>query len=162
MTVYLLQTLQSLRTRGIFFTEENKDVSLEMYEIIPHLYLSNYIDAKNVPFDFFVINCTKDLPMVNSKYGTRLAVNDDLRPESIEIMRQNIPVITKYIDEHLSQGHNVLVHCAAGQQRSAAVVAAYLIKYKGMTLDQAINYVKVKKPDAFLTGVNFIDALKNL
>lgn len=133
-----------------------------MYEIIPHLYLSNYTDAKSVPFDFFVINCTKDLPMVNSKYGTRLAVNDDLRPESIEIMRQSIPLITRYIDEHVSKGHNVLVHCAAGQQRSAAVIVAYLIKYKGMTLDQAINYVKSKKPDAFLTGVNFIEALKNL
>ncbi len=133
-----------------------------MYEIVPHLYLSNYIDAKSVPGDFFVINCTKDLPMVNSKYGTRLAVNDDLRPESIEIMRRNIPVITRYIDEHVSKGHNVLVHCAAGQQRSAAVVAAYLIKYRGMSLDEAISYVKSKKPDAFLSGVNFIEALKNM
>lgn len=133
-----------------------------MYEIVPHLYLSNYIDAKSVPQDFFVINCTKDLPMVNSKYGTRLAVNDDLRPESIEIMRRNIPLMTRYIDEHVSKGQNVLVHCAAGQQRSAAVVAAYLIKYRGMSIDEAIKYVKSKKPDAFLSGVNFIEALKNM
>ena len=132
-----------------------------MYEIVPHLYLSNYQDAKSVPWDFFVINCTKDLPMVNSKYGTRLAVNDDLRKESIDTMRTNIPVLVRYIDDHVSNGQNVLVHCFAGQQRSAAVVAAYLIKKKGMTPDEAVEYVRSKKPDAFLHGVNFYDAIKN-
>ncbi len=130
-----------------------------MYEIIPYLYLSNYTDAKGVPQDFFVINCTKNLPMVNSQSGTRLAVNDDLRKESIDTMTQNLPLMVKYIDDHVSKGHNVLVHCAAGQQRSAAVVAAYLMKTKGFTVDQAIDFVKSKKPDAFLTGVNFRESL---
>jgi protein-tyrosine phosphatase len=130
-----------------------------MYEIIPHLYLSNYPDARNVPRDFFVINCTKDFPMVNSQSGTRLAVNDDLQKESIDIMTHNLPLMIRYIDDHVSKGHNVLVHCAAGQQRSAAVIAAYLMKTKGFTVDQAIEFVKSKKPDAFLTGVNFMESL---
>lgn len=130
-----------------------------MYEIVPHLYLSNYTDAKGVPNDFFVINCTKNLPMVRSKSGTRLAVNDDLRKESIDIMTQHLPLMVKYIDDHVRKGHNVLVHCAAGQQRSAAVVAAYLMKTKGFSVDQAVEFVKSKKPDAFLTGVNFRESL---
>ncbi len=130
-----------------------------MYEIIPRLYLSNYTDAKSVPWDFFVINCTKDLPMVKSKHGTRLSVNDDLRKESIDIMRKNIPLMIKYIDEYPG---DVLVHCAAGQQRSAAVIAAYLMNKKGMSMEEAIKYIKSKKPDAFLTGVNFRDALKSM
>jgi rhodanese-related sulfurtransferase len=132
-----------------------------MYEIVPHLYLSNYTDAKDVPYDFFVINCSKDLPIVNSKYGTRLAVNDDLRKESIDVMTRNIPLMIRYIEEHVNKGHNVLVHCAAGQQRSAAVVAAYLIKTKGFSVDKSVEFVKSKKPDAFLTGVNFRESLKS-
>jgi protein-tyrosine phosphatase len=132
-----------------------------MYEIVPHLYLSNYMDATNVPQDFFVINCTKDFPMVQSQSGTRLSVNDDLQKESIDIMTQNLPLMVKYVDEHVSKGHNVLVHCAAGQQRSAAVIAAYLMKTKGFSVDQAIEFVKSKKQDAFLTGVNFRESLDN-
>lgn len=130
-----------------------------MYEIIPHrLYLSNYTDAKSVPWDFFVINCSKDLPMVKSKHGTRLVVNDDLRKESIEIMRQNIPLMIRYIDDYPGK---VLVHCAAGQQRSAAVIAAYIMNKNNLSVEDAIQYVKSKKPDAFLTGVNFKESIKN-
>lgn len=130
-----------------------------MYEIVPHLYLSNYMDAKGVPYDFFVINCTKNLPTVKSQSGTRLYVDDDLRKESIDIMTQNLPLMVKYIDDHVSKGKDVLVHCAAGQQRSAAVIAAYLMKTKGFTVDQAVEFIKSKKPDAFLTGVNFRESL---
>jgi protein-tyrosine phosphatase len=53
----------------------------------------------------------------------------------------------------------VVVHCRAGQQRSAAVMAAYLMR-KGMGLEQAIKYIKSRKPDAFYWNVNFMPALK--
>jgi protein-tyrosine phosphatase len=130
-----------------------------MYEILPHLYLSNFVDAKDVPRGFFVINCTKNLPMVAS-YGMRLPVNDDLSDESIDKMTRSLPVLVDQIDNVITSGGDVLVHCAAGQQRSAAVVVAYLV-YRGMTREGAIEYVKSKKPDAFLTGVNFDNSLKD-
>ncbi len=133
-----------------------------MYEIVPGLYLSNYPDAQKVPYDFFVVNCTADLPLVRSKYSTRISVNDDLRQESTDRMTHALPYIVRYIDDYVKKGVPVLVHCAAGQQRSAAVVAAYLMKTKGMTVDEAVAYVKSKKPDAFTPAVNFRESLESL
>lgn len=131
-----------------------------MYEIIPHLYLSNFRDVKNVPSNFFVINCTKDLPMIQTDLGgTRLLVND--HPSSMNTMTKHMKMIIEYIEFFLSQGDNVVVHCFAGQQRSAIIVAGYLVLKKGYTIDDAIEFIKSKKSDAFLDGVHFMDSLKN-
>jgi protein-tyrosine phosphatase len=124
-----------------------------MYNIIPRLYLSNFYDAKTVPNGWYVINCSKDLPMV-STYGMRLAINDDLSQEAMRTMHASLPMILRRIENIRNSGGDVLVHCYAGQQRSAAVVAAYLMS-KGMSKAEAIRYIKSRKSDAFLTGVNF-------
>ena len=128
-----------------------------LYEIVPNrVYLSNFPDAmREVKRDMFVFNCTADLPMVG--VGIRLAVNDDLKPESIQKMTSALPMVVPYIDKY----KRVLVHCAAGQQRSATVVAGYLMYKYNYTVDQAIQYVKSKKPDAFLGGVHFENSLKD-
>jgi protein-tyrosine phosphatase len=54
-----------------------------------------------------------------------------------------------------TEGTAVLVHCAAGMQRSAASVAMYLIAVKGMTTDQAIEYIRSKRSIAFRPSPNF-------
>jgi protein-tyrosine phosphatase len=55
-----------------------------------------------------------------------------------------------------------LFHCLAGNERSEAGVVAFLMKYKGMTLDESIKYVLTQKPNVFFFGsnINFIKALK--
>lgn len=131
-----------------------------MYEIIPHLYLSSYRDVQNVPSNFFVINCTKDLPMMKTDLGgTRLLVDD--HPTSMNTMTRHMKMIVEYIEYFLKQDENVVVHCYAGQQRSAIIVAGYLVLKKGYMIDEAIEYIKSKKSDAFLDGVHFMDSLKN-
>lgn len=131
-----------------------------MYEIIPGVFLSNYNDAiKNNLYRPFIVNCTKDLPMISS-FGIRIPVDDDLSERSMHIMAAAFPSTIDSIDQVRKNGGSVLVHCAAGQQRSAAVVAAYLVS-KGIDLDRAIAYIKSKKPDAFYRGVNFESALRS-
>lgn len=131
-----------------------------MYEIIPSLFLANYRDAsQSTPPGAFVVNCTKDLPMI-STYGVRIAVNDDLSTQSTHVMTAAFPGVIDSIDQVRKAGGKVVVHCAAGQQRSAAVVAAYLMS-KGISLQEAISYIKSKKQDAFLTGVNFLPSLES-
>lgn len=131
-----------------------------MYEIVPQrLYLSNYQDAiaaAAADDSLFVINCTKDLPTVKTKYGTRLYVDDS--PASVDTMTENLPLMVKYIED-APPSTKVLVHCFAGQQRSAIVVAAYLMKTMGLSAQEAIDYVKSKKPDAFAGGVHFMESL---
>ena len=132
-----------------------------LYQVLPLLWISDYPGARQAPYDWYIINCTKDLPMV-SDFGTRLPVNDDRQPESIRIMQRYLPKILDDIDSKRIAGINVLVHCRAGQQRSAAVIAAYLMKTTHMTPDEAVSYVKSRKPDAFFTGVNFYEALSHI
>ena len=130
-----------------------------MYEIVSHVYLSNFNDAQLVPRGFFIVNCSKNLPMVHA-YGMRLPVDDDLQADSLETMSRALPVVVDHIESVVATGGNVLVHCAAGQQRSAAVVTAYLMS-KGMSMQDAVARVQAKKRDAFLTGINFMKSLKD-
>jgi len=130
-----------------------------MYEIVPGLYLSNYPDAvKETPPRAFVVNCSKDLPFV-SDYGVRIPIDDDLSDEAMHGLLCSLPSVLESIDGVLKNNGRVVVHCWAGQQRSAAVMAAYLMR-KGVSLDHAIKYIKTKKKDAFINSVNFMPALK--
>ncbi|KAG9284162.1 hypothetical protein G9A89_022936 [Geosiphon pyriformis] len=47
-----------------------------------------------------------------------------------------------YIDEAISAGRNILVHCQCGVSRSASLVIAYAMKANRMTLNQAYEFVK--------------------
>lgn len=50
------------------------------------------------------------------------------------------------IHEVSKRGGNVLVHCVAGISRSSSLCIAYLIKYHRMTLKQAYQHVKQRRP----------------
>lgn len=50
------------------------------------------------------------------------------------------------LEQLLERNEKVLVNCRAGASRSATVVALYLVKHEGMTYDEALNKMKVKRP----------------
>ncbi|KAL3505863.1 hypothetical protein ACH5RR_031245 [Cinchona calisaya] len=54
----------------------------------------------------------------------------------------------EFIDEAKSKGGGVLVHCFVGRSRSVTVVLAYLMKKNGMSLSQALEHVRSKRPVA--------------
>lgn len=130
---------------------------LYMYEIVRGLYLASYKDVLNERekvTSCYIINCTKDFPMVHAN-SMRLPINDDLSQESYSIMYSNLPNLMLIIDNKLKNNLPVVVHCAAGQQRSAAVVCAYVMWKTCIKLEDAISYIKSKKIDAFFWNVNF-------
>lgn len=134
-------------------------------EIIPGLWLGNFNAAKDENFLTThgiqtVFNCSKDLPfhpMIKNRY--RVPVDDNLAEEEIQNMEVwSYEIIYKLIRE-MKKGQPVLVHCAAGMQRSAAVTAMYLITTQGMKSDEAKAYIKSKRPIAFFPMANFAKAI---
>jgi protein-tyrosine phosphatase len=64
----------------------------------------------------------------------------------------------RFIAAHIRRGC-VLVHCGAGKSRSVAVVIAYLCRYAGMSLTEALTFVSARRPGA-CPAPCFIEAIK--
>ena len=64
------------------------------------------------------------------------------------------------IDDVLAYGQGVLVHCRAGMQRSAAVVAAYVMWKRGWTANKALEFINRKKNETFWPVPTFEAALR--
>jgi protein-tyrosine phosphatase len=52
----------------------------------------------------------------------------------------------EFIKAAVDKGQNVLVHCFAGVSRSCTIVIAYLVRFFGMEVYSALNFVKRKRP----------------
>ena len=108
-----------------------------------------------------IINCSKNLEFTDKKgiIKIRIPIDDDLRTKSNQDMYNEylkiIPKLKKYIDKN----SNILVHCRAGMQRSASVIAAYLMNYHRYGIDRSINFIRSKRSVAFRPGPNFNIAL---
>jgi len=132
-----------------------------LYKIIDNLYLSNWKDARDNP-DYHHVNCTKDMPRYNTKLFDfyRIPVDDNGRDGTIFL--KALPGAVDFIQDKLERKEHVIVHCFAGQQRSCAVIAAYLIAYckeNGNDINETINFIKTKKPDAFIRRIHFLSEL---
>lgn len=65
---------------------------------------------------------------------------------------------TSFITAHIRRGC-VLVHCGAGKSRSVAVVIAYLCRYAGMSLTEALAFVSARRKGA-CPAPCFVEAIK--
>jgi dual specificity phosphatase 12 len=135
-----------------------------MIEILPGLYLGNVQDSMDIATlqikrIYGIINCTKDLPFHPEFKGPtmRIPVNDD--GQSDAGLLEHLPSAIQAIDSSLMNGSPILVHCFAGIQRSAAVIAAYVMYKHKLDAPTAVHYIKSKKPEAFWGNVNFAGAL---
>lgn len=62
---------------------------------------------------------------------------------------KEFPNALDFIEKAISSGGCVLVHCNAGISRSATIVLAYLIKHNNMSLNDAFNFLRSKRPSSF-------------
>jgi hypothetical protein len=141
--------------------------SAPAHEILPGLWLGNRNAAHDPNFlrgqqITAIFNCTKDIPflqgVINHMY--RIPLDDNLEPVEIRNLEHWSWEAAYKLSNELNSGNRVLVHCAAGMQRSAAVVAIYLIaKYRCIT-DEAIAFIKSRRPIAFYGNANFYNSIK--
>ena len=76
--------------------------------------------------------------------------DQDIDYLKIPVLDDGASYIRPYFDEFLEfmdahQGEKVLVHCYMGSSRSATLVLLYLVKRRGMTVDDGLRYLKEKR-----------------
>lgn len=133
-------------------------------ELAPRVWVGSRGDAHDQAFFQrhnirHVINCTNDVAFKfpNVK-GYRIPVDDDFSQN--EIMERHLPIAVAAIESAVAFGdEGVLVHCAAGMQRSATVVCALLMKRHKGTPAGTMEYMQKIKPEVFRPYPTFARAL---
>jgi len=129
--------------------------------IVPRLWLGDKEAALDTGFlkregITTVFNCTKDYPFsptIQRQY--RVPVDDNLRKEELDNMRAWAPEIVSKVLREYDAGNTILVHCHAGKQRSAAVMAMTLLAKTRQSADAAMAYIRQRRPVAFFPQANF-------
>jgi atypical dual specificity phosphatase len=58
----------------------------------------------------------------------------------------DVTAAVEFVQEHASRGEIVYIHCKAGRARSATVAICWLIKYRGMTSNEAQAHLIAARP----------------
>jgi len=117
----------------------------KMSEIISGLYLGDEEDAfdQRLSSGLTVVNIAaeaKQTPYANRYF--HIPAND----VPTEQLDKYFPYAIQIIEDELTRGNKVLVHCLAGISRSATIVIAYLMWKYRWSFPTAYEYVKTKRP----------------
>jgi len=69
------------------------------------------------------------------------------------------PKCFSFIEDAISKRCGILIHCNAGVSRSASIVIGFLMENRGMSYQQAFDWVKTKRPK-IQPNRGFIEQLK--
>ena len=126
-------------------------------EIIPNLYIGNHEITKNINNlnINYIINCIKDLHFLGNFENYKFQIKDNLEKYEIVKLYEYINETTDYIYKNLLKDKSICVYCETGNQKSALVICAYLIKYGKISKLDAIKSLRTKHQTAFYPEINF-------
>ncbi len=163
------KSINILKSKSTLSIANNLSLIPNHNRIIDHIYLGNLNSAHNEEFlksahIGAILNCT-----VNEQFHSyflnkprfRLDVEDSRDRQNIELFREKLPACVQFIEENIYNNRIIYVHCYWGLMRSATVVAAYLIKNYHYTPQEAIAFVKQKRPQALSSLYNYNDLLED-
>lgn len=105
------------------------------------------IDASNAPN---VVKFPRQMEVL------RIPVDDNVHSK----IRPYFLKTQQFIDHHIGKKKKVLVFCRAGISRSATIVINYLLKTFSMSVDEAILFLKKKRPQ-IQPNSNFLQQLRD-
>ncbi|UJR25732.1 hypothetical protein I4U23_007083 [Adineta vaga] len=119
-----------------------------MTHIIDGLYIGNESNAKNLDELSsenirYIVNVTSHLPLYYFEqfHYHHIPVDDTQKQNLLKYFDDAYQFIHRAIENH----EKVLVHCVAGISRSPAIVISFLMRYTQMNLNDAYEYVKMKR-----------------
>jgi hypothetical protein len=74
-----------------------------------------------------------------------LSINDGICDEEHDEIVRRFDAAAAQIDNWLRSGKRVLVHCFAGVSRAVTAVVWYLVRYHGLSWDQALQRVRAHR-----------------
>lgn len=77
-----------------------------------------------------------------------LPTNVPPEPSDHDACLDALPKAVSFLETQICSGRCVLVHCAAGRDRTAMALAAYLASTQGVDVHRAIATVRNARPDA--------------
>jgi protein-tyrosine phosphatase len=117
-------------------------------EIISNLYLGDIQDAQDFRENFpnAVIICVLENRPENEPFK---AYHIPIITESGHVHTEQLDHISFFIEALLDKHEKVLIHCAAGLERSPLTIAYFLKYSKGISLEEAYAMVKNERPQIF-------------
>lgn len=135
---------------------------MSLTEIIPNLWLGNkeglkYKDNINIKY---LVNCEKDLHFLGnySEYKNYMKVS--IEKYEIIKMYEYLVESVEFIYKNFLNDNSTLVFCENGNQKSATIIAAFLIKYGNHTSESAIKAIRTKQEHAFYPDIEYHLALE--
>jgi len=90
-----------------------------------------------------VFDTQQVIPPPNIKKHIQCNIANDCSAELMPVLARSLPFIESALEENAC----VLVHCNTGCSRSASVVIAYLMQSNGFGFDDALAFVKARRPN---------------
>ncbi len=88
---------------------------------------------------------SKEIPPDNIDIYAWLPVKDKNAPTYDQLL-----IGSSIINEAVQNGNVIYVHCQYGHGRSPTMVAAYFIRYKKMSVDDALKLISSKRPEVHM------------
>ncbi|MBN3295030.1 dual specificity protein phosphatase 16 [Amia ocellicauda] len=131
--------------------------------ILPRLYLGAQSDVTKdclsslgISDVLSVSRCCPQPSFLSPTRFLRVPIDDSLNDQLLPWL----PLALLFIDQSRGQRGGVLVHCAAGVSRSAALAVAYVMHHLGQGLDDAYRFVKDRRP-SISPNFNFLGQLQH-
>lgn len=128
-------------------------------EITPNLWLGG---APHYPRDYQFLLDNGLTAVLNIRAEREDNVNlyrqNDIAYMQLKVLDVTVPSTemidagVEFLHQQIEDGRIVLVHCAKGRGRSATILAAYLMRYEGLSFDEANQKMKDIRPLTKLEG----------
>ena len=131
-------------------------------EILPNLWIGNneILKVKEKLNINFIINCTKDLHFLGKYSQYKMEMKNNLEKYEIIKMYEYLNETSEFIYKKLLENNSVLVVCETSNQKSASIIAAYIIKYGKINMNNTINSIRTKHNTAFYPAIDYKNALE--